>query len=120
MAMLLLCALCCFGAVFRPFECLKNPPDLVSEGDKVRSSSSYDSKYDYFIRHQNYLRKVLRMHHSRKLICRKRLRSTRTFHHMRKMKTSADLLCGACSDDIPLSDVPSTGMTTTPVSMNQL
>ena len=86
----------------------------------MRCSSSYDSKYDYFIRRQNYLRKVLRMHHLRKSICHKRLRSTRTLRHMRKMETSADQLCGdcsdgACSDDITLSDVPSTGMTMTPI-----
>ena len=65
MAMILCCALSCFGAVFHPFEygfiCLfvlprlKKPPDLVSEGGKIRCSNiyDYDSKNDYFIKRQN-------------------------------------------------------------------
>ena len=60
-AMILSCALSCFGAVFRPFEYgfirlfalprLKKPPDLVSEGGKISCSSvyNYDSKYDYLL-----------------------------------------------------------------------
>ena len=88
-AMILSCALSCFGTVFRPFEYgfirlfamprLKKPPDLVSEGGKIHCSNvyDYDSKYDYFIRRQKYLGKVLRAHHLNKSLCHKHLRSTR-------------------------------------------
>ena len=129
MVMLLSCALGCFGAVFRPFEygciCLfalprlKKPPDLVSEGGKVRCSLFYDSRYNYYIRRQHYMRKVLRMHHLRKSMCHNSLRSTRNLCQMRTMETSVDLLFGACSNDIadgdcsgdiPFSDDPYSNM----------
>ena len=71
-AMILCCALSCFGTVFRPFEYgfirlfalprLKKPPDLVSEGGKIRPCSNY-----YFINRQRFLAKVLRKSNLRKL-----------------------------------------------------
>ena len=60
-AMFLNCALSCYFSVFRPFEYgiltlfalphRKKPPDLVSEGGKIRvcSNYDYDSRYFYFI-----------------------------------------------------------------------
>ena len=88
-AMILCCALSCFGTVFRPFEYvfirlfalprLKKPPVLVSEGGKIRCSNvyDYDSRYDYFIKRHQYIGKVLRAHHLNTSLCHKHLRSTR-------------------------------------------
>ena len=71
-AMFLNCALSCYFSVFRPFEYgiltlfalprRKKPPDLVSEGGKIRvcSNYDYDSRYFYFIARQRFLAKALR------------------------------------------------------------
>ena len=99
-AVLLSCALSCFGTVFCPFEYgvirlfalprLKKPPDLVSEGGKISCSNvhDYDPKYDYFIKRQNYLGKVLRAHHLNKSLCHEHLRCTRKLR-----ETSATRRC---------------------------
>ena len=140
-AMILCCALSCFGAVFRPFEYgfirlfalprLKKPPDLVSEGGQIHSSNvyDYDSRYDYFIKRQQYLGKVLRAHHLNKSLCHKHLRSTRKLRETSvdrcfKTNTIADELhlncpntlterCD-CSEDIPLSEFPTSTLTPPP------
>ncbi len=147
-AMILCCALSCFGAVFRPFEYgfirlfalprLTKPPDLVSEGGKIHCSNvyDYDTKYDYFIKHQKYLGKVLRAHHLNTSLCHKHLRNTRKFRHMwetlvdrcSKANTIADeshFNCSNnitercdCSNDIPLSEF-STAKLTPPPAMDE-
>ena len=141
-AMILSCALSCLGAVFRPFEYgfirlfalprLKKPTDLVSEGGKIRCSYDYDydSRYDYFIKQQSYLGKVLIAHHLNTSLCHKYLRSTRKIRHMRETSvawcsntnTITDQLqfncpnnlterCD-CSADIPLNDFPTSKLAT--------
>ena len=88
-AMLIRCALSSFGTVYCPFEYgivaifalprMKKPPDLVSEGDgyircsRSLFSSSYDSKYDYFITRQRFLARKLRMHQLKKAVCQRYL-----------------------------------------------
>ena len=136
-AMLIRCALCSFGTVYCPFEYgivalfalprMKKPPDLVSEGDghircsRSLFSSSYDSKYDYFIARQRYLAKQLRMHQLNKAVRRHYMHRARRPDLMPPLKeTSADRLfekqiekekdlcdCDCynlCSNDVPLGD----------------
>ena len=108
-AMLIRCALCSFGTVYCPFEYgivalfalprMKKPPDLLSEGDghircsRSLFSSSYDSKYDYFIARQRYLAKQLRMHQLNKAVRRQYMHRARRPDLMPPLKeTSADRL----------------------------
>ena len=109
----------------------KKPPDLISEGGKIRCSNvyDYDSKYDYFIKRQQYLGKVLRAHHLNKSLCHKHLRSTRKLRETSvdrcfKTNTIADELhlncpntlterCD-CSEDIPFSEFPTSTLTPPP------
>ena len=127
-AMLIRCALCSFGTVYCPFEYgivaifalprMKKPPDLVSEGDgyircsRSLFSSSYDSKYDYFITRQRFLARKLRMHYMNKAVCQRYLHRASRPVLMPLIETSADRLqekekqekFNLCSQDIPLGD----------------
>ena len=127
-AMLIRCALCSFGTVYCPFEYgivaifalprMKKPPDLVSEGDgyircsRSLFSSSYDSKYDYFITRQRFLARKLRMHYMNKAVCQRYLHRASRPVLMPLIETSADRSqekekqekFNLCQDDIPLGD----------------
>ena len=124
-AMFLNCALCCYFSVFRPFEYgimtlfalprQKKPPDLVSEGSKIRvcSNYDYDSRYDYFIARQQFLAKVLCdslmrtiVHHEQSRRSSMGVKPAQTVEET-PIVEATKLQCTPCTDatdDIPLDD----------------
>ncbi len=115
-AMFLNCALSCYFSVFRPFEYgiltlfalprRKKPPDLVSEGGKIRvcSNYDYDSRYFYFIARQRFLAKVLRnsqMRRSSLGVKPAQIVEETPIVEETKLQCTA---CTATTDDIPLDD----------------
>ena len=115
-AMFLNCALSCYFSVFRPFEYgiltlfalhrRKKPPDLVSEGGKIRvcSNYDYDLRYFYFIARQRFPAKVLRNSHMRRSSL-----GVKPAHIVKETPLGEDtkLQCTPCTDatdDIPLDD----------------
>ena len=106
-AIILNCALRCYFCVFQPFKygficlfalpCRKKPPDLVSEGGKIRVCSNY-----YFINRQRFLAKVLRKSNLRKLSL-----DVKPAHVVAEtpIEEATEVQCEVCADpDIQLDD----------------
>ena len=127
-AMFLICALCCYFSAFHPFEYgimtlfalshQKKPPDLVSEGGKIRVCSNYyyDPRYAYFIARQRFLAKVLHNSQMRTIVHREQLRSPcRSSLDVKPAQTVEETLimeatklrctpCTDATDNTPLDD----------------